>query len=252
MPAQPPCSVAVLLLQPECNMSCTFCATEDALESMGLEQALALLDRLAAEGVSSVVLGGGEPFEWPGDVLRLAAAARARGLSVQVGTNGIALPAGFAELACVDRWVLPLESVDAATHQELRRFEHRHHALILERLRELQRARKSVTISTVVTARNVRGLPDLARFLREYQAAGGNLHAWHLYRFLPVGRGGRRNHSALELSEPDYRAACAGVQALGLSFQVFRRSDMYRSRTVRFFWSQAGRIVSDPEAVPAP
>ena len=100
-------AVAVVFLQPQCNMTCTFCVTEDDFEPIRFEDAVDLLGHLVQRGVRSVVFGGGEPFQWPGDVLQLASEARARGLTVQIGTNGIDLPRGFADLECIDRWVLP-------------------------------------------------------------------------------------------------------------------------------------------------
>lgn len=241
--------VAVVFLQPQCNMTCTFCVTEDDFDPIRFEDAVELLDHLVERGVRSVVFGGGEPFQWPGDVLQLAAKARARGLLVQVGTNGIGLPHDFAGLECVDRWVLPLESTDPEVHQAMRHHRGRHHALILERLAELQRVHKSVTLSTVVTAVNRSGLPDLARFLVDYHAGGGNVHGWHLYRFLPLGRGGEVHRAELDISADAYRLACEEVLELELPFRVFRRRDMYRSRTVEFFWSKDGRVVSGSQAL---
>ncbi|MBI5362135.1 MAG: radical SAM protein [Planctomycetes bacterium] len=246
-PAAPPPSVAVVLLQPQCNMTCTFCVTEDGFDPMPFDEAVALLDHLVRAGTSSVVLGGGEPFHWPGDVVRLARAARERGLAVQVGTNGVDLPAGFAELDCFDRWVLPLESVDPGPHQAMRRFEHRHHAVILERLAELQRARRSVTLSTVLTKVNVGSVQDVAHFLRDYHAVVENVHAWHLYQFLPLGRGGAKHGTELAIPEADYRAAVAAVKQLTLPFRVFQRTDMYRSKTVEFYWRAQGRFVAGGE-----
>lgn len=246
-PAVPPPSVAVVLLQPQCNMTCTFCVTEDGFDTLSFDEALALLDHLAATGTSSVVLGGGEPFHWPGDVVRLARAARERGLAVQVGTNGVDLPAGFAELDCFDRWVLPLESADPGPHQDMRRFEQRHHALILERLAALQRARRSVTLSTVLTKVNVAGVEDVGRFLCDYHAVAQNVHAWHLYQFLPLGRGGARHQAELAIPEADYRAAVAAAKRLALPFRVFQRTNMYRSKSVQFYWRAEGRLVAGGE-----
>jgi MoaA/NifB/PqqE/SkfB family radical SAM enzyme len=242
-------AVGVVFLQPQCNMTCTFCVTEDDFEPMQPGAAVALLDHLVEEGVRTVVFGGGEPFAWPGDVVWLAGEAKARGLTVQVGTNGIALPEGFAELDCFDRWVLPLESTEPHIHDEMRHYRKAHHSLVLERLLELQRSSKSVTVSTVLTAGNVAGLGDMARFLVDYHAVAQNVHAWHLYQFLPLGRGGRRNGDALSISPEVYRVECAGIQELELPFRVYRRTDMYRSKTVEFYWSKSGRVVSGSEAL---
>lgn len=242
-------SVAVVLLQPQCNMWCTFCISEDDFEPLRFDHAVALLDHLVDRGILNVVFGGGEPFEWNGNVVDLARAARSRGMTVQVGTNGVRLPRGFATLDCIDRWVLPLESSDAAVHEALRRHRKGHHALILERLRVLQQARRSVSISTVLTAVNRHGLPALARFLERYHSVGENVHAWHLYRFLPLGRGGARNGDELSLAEAVYLEAVAEVKRLRLPFRVFQRTDMYRSKTVEYFWSKDGRVVSGSEAL---
>lgn len=238
-----------MFLQPQCNMTCTFCVTEDDFEPMAFDAAVALLDHLVERGVRTVVLGGGEPFAWAGGVVALAREAKARGLLVQVGTNGVALPAGYASLECIDRWVLPLESVDPRVHEAMRLHGRGHHGVVVERLRELQRAARSVTVSTVLTAVNVHGLSDLARHLADYHAVGHNVHAWHLYQFLPLGRGGRRHRDELSLPPDVYQAACAEVQQLELPFRVFRRSDMYRSRTVEFYWSHRGRVVAGSEAL---
>ncbi|MCP3994519.1 MAG: radical SAM protein [bacterium] len=248
-PAGP--SVGVVFLQPQCNMTCTFCVTEDDFEPMRADDAVALLDHLVGRGVRNVVFGGGEPFAWAGDVVRLAREARARGLTVQVGTNGVALPEGYADLDCFDRWVLPLESTDPRAHDEMRRHGAGHHALVLERLRDLQRASRQVTVSTVLTAVNLPGLRELARFLADYYAGGRNVHAWHLYQFLPLGRGGRKNGDALSIPPETYAEACEELQRLDLPFRVFRRTDMYRSRTVEFFWSKDGHVVSGSEALHA-
>ncbi len=242
-------SVAVVFLQPACNMSCTFCVTEDDFEPMGREDATQLLGQLADLGVRSVVFGGGEPFTWPGDVVWLARRAAELGLVVQVGTNGVSLPDGYADLECIDRWVLPVESVHASVHDAMRHHRLGHHALILGRLEDLRRTGRSVTVSTVLTSVNVPGLEDLAEYLMEYHSVRENIHAWHLYQFLPLGRGGRKNEAALSIPAEAYLEACDRVQGRNLPFRVFRRRDMYRSRTVEFYWSQGGRVVSGSSAL---
>jgi MoaA/NifB/PqqE/SkfB family radical SAM enzyme len=242
-------TVAAVLLHPRCNMTCTFCVTPDgAFEALSFDEAVDVLDGLAARGVRSVVFGGGEPCAWPGDLVRLARAARERGILVQVGTNGIALPDGFAELDCIDRWVLPLESVDPDVHDALRKHGPGHHALVRARLDALAAAGREVTLSTVVTTRTLDGVAALGRFLRDHHAAGGRVHAWHLYRFLPYGRGGARHRAELEVTAEEYAAACDAALALDLPFRVFRRTNMYRSRNVEFFWRAGGSVRSGQEA----
>jgi len=240
-----------MFLQPQCNMTCTFCVTEDDFDSFSYELAMQLLGELALRGVRSVTFGGGEPFAWPGDVVLLAREAKRMGLHVQIGTNGVAVPADFAELACIDRFVLPLESADTAIHDAMRKHTPSHHALILKRLEALSRVGRSVTLSTVLTAHNQDCVPELGEFLRSYHAAAENVHAWHLYQFLPLGRGGRRHAANLQIPAEDFHKACALAKQMDLPFRVFKRVDMYHSRTVEFFWCSDGKIESGGSALHA-
>lgn len=247
---QRPVSVAVLFLQPRCNMTCSFCVTEDDFDAFEPAAARELLARLAQRGVETVTFGGGEPFAWPGGVMALAREAKRLGLRVQVGTNGVALPRGFERATEIDRWVLPLESTDPAVHDGLRRHgSGGHHALVLRRLEALGRAGRSATVSTVVTRPNAAGLGDLARWLGEHHARHGHLHAWHLYRFLPLGRGGRAHAAELEIPLDEYERRCDEVRELDLPFRLFRRRDMYRSRVVEFFWMKDGRVTWGSESL---
>ncbi len=231
-------SIGVVLLHPGCNMTCSFCVTENNLSSMRYGQAVHLLELAGNLGIDNLVLGGGEPFLWPPGVLRFAEEAKQRGFFVQIGTNGIALPEGYASSPHVDRYVLPLDGPDAASHNRVRHAEGGHFDLIRGRMAQLREAAKSMTISTVVTAWNLHLLPDLAALLADEVLSGARLHAWHLYRFIPEGRGGKRNAAQLWVEEEAYDEACAGVRDAALGFTVFKRKDMRHSKTVDFFWHE--------------
>jgi len=242
-------SVAVVMLGSRCNMFCNFCVTEDSLSAMPWEYAVDLLKSLRAEGVRTVVFGGGEPFDWPGDVVRLTQTARTLGFrTIQVGTNGVSLPDGYEYIDSIDRYVLPLESRFAEPHNTMRRYKGRHHAIILDRLERLGDVGKSVTISTVMTAMNVDAVVGVGEFLREYQCDSECVHAWHVYRFLPLGRGGGVNAEALNVSTEEYEQVFQSVLDMGLDFRVYRRADMYHSKMVDFFWYEDGRVLRGSEA----
>ena len=210
---------------------------------MNWEQAEALLQRLARQRFANLVLGGGEPFLWRPGVLRLAAEAKNMGFFVQVGTNGIALPAGFENEPAVDRYVLPLESVDPARHDALRPLPGRsHHAIILGRIEALRAAGRAFTISTLVTAENRGALPEIGKFLAQLVAAGANLHAWHLYKFIPEGRGGRLNAERFAVSDEEYHSAADEVRNQFQGLTVYKRPDMFHSREVDFFWYEEGAL----------
>jgi len=236
-----------VFLQPQCNMTCSFCITDDNVDRLEFSEAVGLLDHLCDIGIRVVIFGGGEPFAWPGDLVALAREAKARDLTVQVGTNGIGVPLGFAKLDCVDRWILPLESVEPEVHDTMRQAKGGHHHTVLGRLEELQQESSSVTLSTVITSVNVDGLADLGRYLAAYHSVAENVHAWHLYQFLPAGRGGAQNERELEIPPELFHETCDSIQRAHLPFQVFRRTDMYRPQSIAFYWSEGGRIRTGDE-----
>lgn len=234
--------IAVLFLTPHCNMTCRFCITTDGLQTLLPDQVCALLKGLREAGVGNVIFGGGEPLAWPHDILASADFAKGLGLTVQVGTNGIALDSGHMRSAAIDRFILPLEAADPGIHDSLRHAGAGHHSLVLSRLKALASLGKTVTLSTVITRINRGGLLDLAGWIRRYAQEGGDLHAWHLYRFLPQGRGGGANAGDLDLSKEEYHAAADGIKAAFPDLPILKRPDMTHSATVGFFWRENGRI----------
>jgi len=236
-------TVAVVFMQPACNMHCTFCVTEDNFDVMSHAQAETLLTYLKKIGVKSLVIGGGEPFDWPGDLVAVSQFAKQIGFStVQVGTNGIALPDGFELIESIDRFVIPIESADPEPHNAMRLYQNRHHGIIMNRLDKLKQANKSVTLSTVITEVNKRGIITLAEFIRKHNESTNHIHAWHLYQFIPIGRGGAVHGDDLRIEPAEYNEIVESVKALDLPFRVYRRSDMYASQTVDFFWYENGEI----------
>lgn len=256
-PAAPAKTIAALFLLPDCDMACDFCASELGFDRMGFEQAVALFDDLVAAGYESVVLGGGEPCLWRDpqgrDLGDLARAARERGLVVQVNTNGIRLPEEpdaathlprYLTWPDVDRFVFPMDGASPERHDELRLIKGRrpegHFTLVQRRVVECTAAGQALTIGTVLTSRNVDQVPALIDWMGERVSRGTRIHAWHLYRFVPVGRGGAT--AELDLDPEPYAAACDAAKAAGLPFPVWRRSDMTRPSTVEFLWYEKGEL----------
>ncbi len=240
--------IASLFLLPDCNAACAFCAAERDFSTMTFAQAAGLLDELVRGTIRNVVLGGGEPSLWPHDLMLLAAHAKERGFLVQVCTNGCALPRDFAAVPFVDRYILPLESADPTIHDWLRGAGAGHHSLVLDHLATLAQARRSFTLSTVVTALNVEGIGALARVIDGFARGGAPLHAWHLYRFLPVGRAGARNRVRLAIEPERFLAAWHEARAAAPHARIFRRDDMLASSSVEFFWAEGDAIRTGSEA----
>jgi MoaA/NifB/PqqE/SkfB family radical SAM enzyme len=235
-------TIASLFLLPQCDMSCRFCASEQDFSVMTFEQAVVLLQELRARSIRNVVLGGGEPFLWPHGLERLSRVASELGFLVQVCTNGVSLPEGFEQIRTIDRYLLPLESMDPERHNLLRRYKNGHHAIALERIRKLAGSGRELTVSTVLTRENLDQLPALANHLSEAFRDGVAIHAWHLYRFLPVGRGGTPNAEDLGITHEAFLRVSAEIKRLPLGFPVFRRDNMLRSSSVEFFWFERGKL----------
>jgi MoaA/NifB/PqqE/SkfB family radical SAM enzyme len=244
IPLDPRRTIAALFLLPGCDMRCRFCASERSFDTMRPPQAELLLEALHARGYRNVVLGGGEPTLWPHGVERLAVRAKERGFLVQLNTNGVRPPPRFPRTPGIDRFILPIESTEAAVHDHLR---HRsggdHLSLVQRRVEDLIAAKREFTIATVLTALNVDAVEGIAHHLHRLRERGARLHAWHLYRFLPVGRGGRTAARELSLSDDRFLAACRTARSVGLDFPVYRRPHMLRSSSVEFFWFERGELV---------
>jgi len=237
-------TIAAIFLQPQCDMRCSFCAADENYDRMTRAQAEQLIDKLADEKYESIVLGGGEPMIWPHDTLSLAEYVQSRGMVAQINTNGQRLPDGFAQDTRTNRWILPIESHDSQTHNAMRHTPPLHHQLVQAHLNTLQKnAKTKVTLSTVVCAGNIDHLPQLTAEILKRIKVGLPLHAWHLYRFIPQGRGGKSSAARHAVSTEAYiqhaREAKAKLAAAG--HIAYLRPDMSQSTTVSFHWLQGGR-----------
>lgn len=244
MPADCSKTIAVVQLHAGCDMDCRFCVTDERLQTMTVEQYQALLPLLHARGFANIVLGGGEPFQWPHGLATAARLAKEQRFLVQVGTNGIAMPDDDAWPQWVDRYVLPLDGATREAHNRLRcmRGGRDHHAFMLRRFEQMRLYNRSVTASTVVNRENVEQITAIGDWLADYVANGGKLHAWHLYRFIPDGRGGRRHAAQLNLQEHEFDDAVRRAREQSYPFTIFKRPNMRHSATVDFFWYESGKL----------
>jgi len=82
-----------------CNMSCPHCyaaaVRTPSPTDLSREEALGVVEQLAAAGVGVLILSGGEPLLRP-DLFELAARGRELGLAVQLSTNGTRIDAATA------------------------------------------------------------------------------------------------------------------------------------------------------------
>ena len=106
--AEPPCEALEapvevhLTLTRRCNLACSHCYQDSSPHANGvdltLEAWLPRLDALARAKVFHVAIGGGEALTRP-DLLEIAEAARARGITPNLTTNGALVTEAFAARA---------------------------------------------------------------------------------------------------------------------------------------------------------
>jgi len=93
---------AHLTVTKRCNLACTHCYQDSTPAAGGTDLALAAwlarLDALARAKVFHVAIGGGEALTRP-DLLTIAEAARARGITPNLTTNGVFVTDEFAKRA---------------------------------------------------------------------------------------------------------------------------------------------------------
>ena len=175
--------------------------------------------------------------------------AKELGLRTQVGTNATRFPVDFEKWNFVDRWVIPVDGVSSEIHNNMRSFQNRHLQIIRETLEKLKKAGCSTTISTVVTKVNRQEVTAIGEYLRNLQGSENKcIHAWHLYKFLPFGRGGKLHQAELEMPDTEYEKVVREVREQKLPFHVFKRKDMLLSKTVEFYWVEAGQMMAQSRA----
>ena len=202
---------------------------------------------LQQENFKSVIIGGGEPLLWKYGVFNFINEISDRNYLIQIGTNGILLEDNFYQKSEVNRWVFPLESLNAEIHNKMRPSKVNHHQIILKRIESLKSKSQALTLSTVLTHRNKNDIQDLANYFKGLQESGNcPIHAWHLYQFIPTGRGGEFHKDLLLLPNEDYEDILQNVLKLNLPFKVYKRKNMQKSKTVTFFWKENGTIHRTP------
>jgi MoaA/NifB/PqqE/SkfB family radical SAM enzyme len=233
--------IAALFLLPDCNLDCRFCGSDLSFPALSQDEVKRTLSFLMQEGYTNVVLGGGEPLLWKGGLTEVAQFAQDLGFVVQLNTNGISWPQGLEGTGRFDRIILPLDGATRASHDFLRSPRGGHRALIEKRLKQLCNTGQSISIGTVVCQKNQSELMELGQELAQWVHRGLSLHAWHLYRFIPIGRGGAQQgrEDELGLTREVFKALCLPVQHT-FPWKIYRRPNMMKSETVDFFWKEKG------------
>ena len=156
----------LLLINRGCNLRCSFCDLWADAEHMPLQRVLPLLDEAVAIGTKTLVITGGEPFIHP-QLWTVVAEAKARGLSVNITTNGTLIDKHWEALSSsgVDSLSFSLDGMPA-THDKIRGQQGAWKRTVAGLDRVTLQTQIAVSVYMVVTNSNVAELPmvyDLAR-----------------------------------------------------------------------------------------
>lgn len=163
LPARDPSKdrTLLLLINRGCNLRCKFCDLWDNPQEMPFDKAIALLDEAVKIGTQTLVITGGEPFLYK-RIFELVDAAKARGLGVNITTNGTLIEKRWAELTAskVDSLSISIDGLPE-THDRIRGQKGGHKRTLkgLNKVREAGRI--GISVYFVVTNENVRELTEV-------------------------------------------------------------------------------------------
>lgn len=168
-----------------CNLSCIHCLSDSGRKRAGeltTEQALQVIDQLAALKVFQFNIGGGEPFMRP-DFLDLMDHAHDKGIVTCISTNGTLIDEGIARR--LDHPLVYIQvSLDGASEASNDAIRGRgSYGKVLNALDHLRKRNIEVSINCVLTRRSY---PELDKLVQLAASYGAKLR---VSRFRPSGRG---------------------------------------------------------------
>lgn len=185
-----------------CNLACSHCRASAELGpypgELTTQEALRVMDEIAAVGKPVIILTGGEPL-LRADVFDLARHGTGKGLRMVMATNGTLLSDAIVQemkASGIQRVSISLDGPDAGTHDAFRRVRGSFDGS-LRGIDLLKKGGIEFQINTTVTRVN---LPLVADILNLAVRLGAVAH--HIFLLVPTGRG--KDLQDQEISSLDY------------------------------------------------
>lgn len=169
-----------------CDQHCRFCGTRAGKgrpDELTTEEAISVVDQLAAMGTAEIAIHGGEAYLRP-DWLDIVRAIRGHGIDCTMVTGGRGFTEEVARAAKGAGITAVSVSVDGIepTHDALRGL-HGSHKAALAALTHLHEAGVPVGCNTQLNRKNYRELDDILDILAAHHAYG-----WQVQLMVPMGR----------------------------------------------------------------
>ncbi len=185
-----------------CNLACVHCRASAKYGpyagELTTDEALRLLDAIAAVSKPVIILTGGEPLLRP-DIFEIAAYGNAKGLRMVLATNGTLVTeqiAGNMLRAGIKRVSISIDGINAESHDAFRNVAGAF-AGALAGIEAMKKAGVEFQINTTITKANLDQLPGIMDLAVRLGAA-----AHHIFLLVPTGRGKEMAEQAI--SPADY------------------------------------------------
>lgn len=171
-----------------CNLRCMHCyqnASRPSPNELTLDQQLDIVDQMAREGVSMIVLSGGEPLTNP-NLDALIERIRRHDIAISIDSNGVLMDKGRVESfkrAGVASVELSLDSVDPIAHDRFRGLDGAFNKT-LDAVELCSKAGIFTTVATTCTNLNYNGRRELISLARRHGA-----DRVVFFDLIPAGRG---------------------------------------------------------------
>jgi len=220
-----PPRIAAIELTSRCNWDCGFCISTDDNVEKRVEESKRIIDDLPPS-IKTIVFVGGEPTLHRGLWL-LCAHAKGKGYTTKVHTNGWLVKKWTDdELAVVDVVNLPIGSMDEKTNDAMRN--RGAMKMAMKNIDYLTSRSKKVSITTIVTKKNLHSLPALRDYL-----ATKPIVSWKIFKFYPKTGNGNRHREEFEITDKEFDAA---VDAIELpNAKTYKIRDFKKFETATFY-----------------
>ena len=226
--------VITLRLTSRCNANCKPCFAPKNIPEMPLSLLRKLFDFLVENGITAILLTGGEPLLRE-DFAEVVGELKRRGFKIFLDTNADFFSKHRRIIArCVDVIGLPVDFAD----KSYRGSENLNN--VLRTLECLAKAKKrpKIRIGTVVTKDNFEDLVKIGNLIKKYP-----ISVWKLYQFTPQESNAIRNKRFLEITEDQFDLAVKQVKSKFSRFfgvVISKRTDRNRAY---FYIESDGRVV---------
>lgn len=220
-----------------CPLVCVGCYNIFNSETLDLQDAKAVVEKLVNAGVEELIVSGGDPLEWE-HILEFVDHAHTFGLYVGIDTVGYRLTPEMAKALSgrVSYVGLPLDGGRDDVIADFRKGKSDLFARILHAISLCAAYSIPIKVNTTVTRSNVDDLENIARTLSSFDA----VFAWHLFQWWDL-RSPRALRERMQIDRSGFQERVLHLQQAYPRLKIASGTIDKRART-HFFISANGEV----------